>query len=72
MSPFYRLLGDRALPHEIDALTPSQIASMLGWDQQQRVRVVPMTDEEAEAPTAPPTVRSVDPDARPKLRRVVT
>lgn len=68
LAPFWRALREYATPADVDAMTPSHIAALLGWDEEQIVRLVPMTDEEAAGPvrrTAPA------PGAERKLRRVM-
>jgi hypothetical protein len=56
-----------APPHVVDAMTPSHISALLGWDEQATVRVVPMTDEEAAGPVRPARVGV----GERKLRRVM-
>lgn len=67
MAPLYRALFPMA-PREIDALRPSQIASILGLDRVSAVQVVALTDDMLGQPVgrqgAPP------PGARQRLRMV--
>lgn len=51
LAPWYRILYPMP-PREVNALTPSQIAAMFGWDQEDEVRAVPYEDRPAPTPPA--------------------
>ena len=67
LAPFYRVLAPMS-PVDVDVLTPSQIASVLGWDEEAAIKAVPMTDEEAAGPVR---VRPTIPNAEQRLRVVM-
>lgn len=50
LAPYHKALREIALPPVVNTLTPSEIASLLGWDEIAAVTLVPMTDDEAEGP----------------------
>jgi hypothetical protein len=66
LSPFWHALREVATPDVVEQLTPSHIASLLGWDVLEAVRAVPMTDEEAIGPVRQTRVGS----GERRLRRV--
>jgi hypothetical protein len=70
LSGWYRALWPQAAPMTVDAMTPSQIAAVLGLDQVPAVRLVPFTDDVPDAP--PMVVTAPTPGKRPlRIRRVV-
>ena len=66
LSPIWRAIRDVAPPAVVDTFTPSHVAALLGWDTQDTIRVVPMTDEEAGGPVRPTRVGT----GERRLRRI--
>lgn len=73
LAPYVRLLREWAGAGEVPDLTPSQVAMILGWDQQYAIRAVPLTDAELRDPVPAPEPAERPPSSAgaQRLRRII-